>query len=219
VNDLIDLLKQPEVVLGLSLVTYVLLPNLKGKVSDRLLPLIALASNFAIGLAHGLMLGETPKKAAASVLMGLVSGLASVGIHENVKAAKTPPGASDGPSGPPTPKSPRPNPTELSRVGWMGALLFGWLVVGGVWACTAAERRTAADVTAAAAPLCEEGLVIAAAPELAPLCAGLVEVEAIVSELIAEHTGDAGALARSYRPTMAEVHRRLAAKHAKDGGK
>jgi hypothetical protein len=225
VTDLLSFLKEPTTVLLACLVMYVGIGALKGKVPDRALPLLSMLGGLALGVAHGLLMGESAKAAFVSAVTGLAAGFAGSGVHESVKAAKAPPGAGDGPSGPPTPKSPRAAPSDLPRIAMLFAVGIGWLIAGAIWiGCTVAERKTAADVAAAAVPLCEEGLVLAAAPELAPLCAALPEVEAIIAELVSEHgsttASDAGMRAAApWRPSMAEVHRRIAAKRAKDGGK
>ncbi len=76
-------------------------------------------------------------------------------------------------------------------------------------ACTPSERATAATVAQGTEVACEEGLrYLAGAPELAPLCATIPEVEAAVAELVAEHQAapDAGP---AYEPPVAEVHRRV----------
>jgi hypothetical protein len=226
---MLDILKDPSVLLVACVALYLVCRSLKGKVSDRLLPVLSTAGGIAIGVAHGLGMGEGPKAALMSTLTGLVAGLAGSGMHENVKAAKAPPSAPAG-DGPPTPKSPRaPPPSDVARIAWATGLLAVWGGLGLTWAaCTAGERKTAADIANAAEPVCEEGLRLLAAPELAGLCVGVTELESIIAELVSEHSsklgstvvGDGGMrTAAPWRPSMADVHRRLAAKRAKDAGK
>jgi hypothetical protein len=193
---------------------------------DRVIPLLSLAGGLAAGVGHSLLIGASLEDALFAAAIGMAGGGASVAVHQSLK--QRPPSDVDpkASSGPPTPKTAMPvPPNEVQRLAWAVGLLLAFVTISFCHAaCTAGERQTAADITKAAVPLCEEGLVLAAAPELAPICVALPEVEAVIAELVGQHgstmASDAGMRAAAvWRPSMADVHRRLAAKRAKaDGG-
>jgi hypothetical protein len=199
------------------------------KIPDRFIPLMSLGGGLLAGAAHALISGASLEDALFSAAIGMAGGGASVAVHQSMK--QRPPSDVDpkASSGPPTPRTAKQvPPSELARVAWATVLLVAWGVVGVSWAaCTAGERQVAGVVAAGAVPVCE-GILVAAAPEIAALCTDIPSVEAAIAELVAEHSsqfgstvaGDAGPrTAAVWRPSMAEVHRRLAAKRAKDGGK
>jgi hypothetical protein len=195
-------------------------------VPDRFIPILSMVGGLAAGVAHALISGASLDDAVFSAAIGLSGGGTAVAVHQSLK--KKPPegpggGDADAPTLPP-PAKPKGPPGELARVAWALGLLFAFVAISFCQAaCTPGERKTAADVTKAAVPICEEGLVLAAAPELAPMCAALPEIEAAIAELVAEHGSAHGSTvagvgmrtAAPWRPSMADVHRKLAAKKAR----
>lgn len=195
-------------------------------IPDRMIPLLSLVGGLAAGVAHALFSGASFEDALFSAAIGMAGGGASVAVHQSLKArvsdvappSGTPKGS--GPQdGPPTPRSPKPGPSEMARLAMaVGVIVFVGLPIGAVWVgCTAQQRAIATTVAQDATGPCGALMTIVGAPELAPTCALLDDVTVAISELIAEHQAasvvDAGAIAAkldaAWRPSTAEVHRRV----------
>jgi hypothetical protein len=154
----------------------------------------ALASILALLIAFGVHISDIQTHAIVTVVTAFAPLVAAFVIRSQVSPATPPP--------PAPPAAPKPPPSAAVM-----AMLF---VLPFALGCNSTEWTVARDAT---------GVVCAVAvqstnPELAPICAGLDEVEAVVAQLVAEHQAQVGAAAGPYKPDQDAIYEALRARRA-----
>lgn len=212
----------PKYAAAIAAVVFILLFAFRDAVPPRYAKGVSTLLGVLGGIVPSLLAGETLEAAMNHVIVGGGLG-ALVGFAAARGPAPVVATLEQLAESPPTRKSPKLPPPLPLFVMALGGVLFGLVVLAGVVSgCTPAERAEAATAARASVPACEAGLTLLAdAPELAPLCATVPEIEAAVAELIAEYQASHPGVPAAAEPTKAAKHRRVHAKRTgghRDGG-